>query len=82
MYPEGGCCRLCGSVFHKKADCPVKNKRDRELARLAVANAEPGGAGGDVDVDEVGPDGAATIASPSKEKKKRVPRKNKIVEFK
>ncbi|KAF8823121.1 zinc knuckle domain-containing protein [Cardiosporidium cionae] len=42
MYPNGGGCRLCGSIYHKKADCPQFLKYHRKLPpREKRQNYEP-----------------------------------------
>lgn len=32
LYPNGGCCKICGDVTHMKKDCPTMNNQKEETA--------------------------------------------------
>ncbi|XP_013148247.1 PREDICTED: zinc finger CCHC domain-containing protein 9-like [Papilio polytes] len=40
LYPNGGCCKLCGDVTHLKKDCPtMKDKREETSIKLNTLSA-------------------------------------------
>ncbi|CAH2093116.1 unnamed protein product [Euphydryas editha] len=39
LYPNGGCCKLCGDVTHLRKDCPtVKDKKEEKSIKLQTLN--------------------------------------------
>jgi zinc finger CCHC domain-containing protein 9 len=82
MYPEGGCCRRCGSVRHLARDCRLR----RGDGTGAAARAGAGLVG---DVRGEGPEDDALFASlaaqardaRAAERVRRVPRGPRIVKF-
>ncbi|KAG4083121.1 hypothetical protein H8356DRAFT_968509, partial [Neocallimastix lanati (nom. inval.)] len=49
LYPNGGCCKYCGSVRHLAKDCDPANKKENELIEIGtIDDANQGGDDDDV----------------------------------
>ncbi|ORX43264.1 hypothetical protein BCR36DRAFT_586746 [Piromyces finnis] len=48
LYPNGGCCKYCGSVRHLAKDCDPANKKEKELIEIGTIDANQGADDDDV----------------------------------
>ncbi|XP_046969540.1 zinc finger CCHC domain-containing protein 9-like [Vanessa cardui] len=63
LYPNGGCCKLCGDVTHLRKDCPtVNNKKEETSIKLQTLN--------DDNIEDLGYQEKSVVQETSKKPKK------------
>eukprot|EP00047_Mylnosiga_fluctuans_P012856 m.28120 g.28120 ORF g.28120 m.28120 type:complete len:209 (-) comp4500_c0_seq2:87-713(-) len=76
LYPNGGCCNVCGSVEHLRRDCPdLLKSRGQSKFKLSMNSAA---ASADAEDVAIGEEEEAEEAPPSPPKEKK---KKKLVKF-
>lgn len=48
LYPNGGCCKYCGSVRHLARDCNPANKKEKDTVEIGVVEENQGADDDDV----------------------------------